>query len=78
MTNDRDIISLVGFNDFSVCDKAEQVGFVFPCYGGNAPDIVLESKNRILSNIHRHGKYIFAVISFNSSAMGHTIVSKMI
>lgn len=58
------IFPLVKFKDFEQCDVFERIGFVFPCYCGNAPDIVLDFKKRILSHVDNDNKYVFAVITY--------------
>ena len=64
------ILPLVNFKDFKQCDDAERIGFVFPCYCGNAPDIVLDFKNRLFSHVDKENKYVFAVITYANSPAG--------
>ncbi|HBE78514.1 MAG TPA: hypothetical protein DDW65_12175 [Firmicutes bacterium] len=64
------VIPLVKFNDFKQCDHAERIGIVFPCYGGRAPDIVLDFKNELFKHVNKSDQYIFAVITYANSPVG--------
>ncbi|MBC8060994.1 MAG: hypothetical protein H7Y18_10030 [Clostridiaceae bacterium] len=60
---DEQIIPLARFEDLKQCEKAERIGLVFSCYDGNAPDIVLDFKNKLFNLIDKKNIYVFAVIT---------------
>jgi Pyruvate/2-oxoacid:ferredoxin oxidoreductase delta subunit/flavodoxin len=64
------VIPLARFNDFQLCDTAERIGIVFPCYCASAPDIVLDFKKKLFKRINKTGKYVFAVITYAHSPAG--------
>lgn len=61
------VVPLTGFNDFSLCENEERIGITFPCYGGRAPDIVLDFKDKLFKNINKENKYIFTVVTYAHS-----------
>ncbi|HBE78520.1 MAG TPA: hypothetical protein DDW65_12205 [Firmicutes bacterium] len=64
------VIPLAKFKDFKQCDHAERIGLVFPCYGASAPDIVLDFKNELFSQLDKKDIYVFAVITYAHSPAG--------
>ncbi len=63
----ENLVPLALFNDFESCRNCKYIGIVFPCYIGQAPDIVLDFKEKLFRYVDKDHTFIFCVITYANS-----------
>lgn len=54
--------------DLSIYKDEERIGVIFPCYGSNPPEIILEFCEKLSSKIDLGAIYVYAVINYGMAA----------
>lgn len=54
--------------DLSIYKNEERIGLVFPCYGSNPPEIILEFCEKLSNKVDLNSMYVYAVINYGMAA----------